>query len=385
MKPRKGEWGERSVTQEEFIAAIHDTVYLAGCAVKEEIPDQHRVLSMNLDAVYQVSNGHALAAAVGMALETAGVRTNAFTQAIAKSKRKAALMNADRHSILEKLEQAGIWYMPLKGSVLQADYPQIGMRQMSDNDILFDPDRFADVKKIMKSLGYSVINFGVGHHDVYNKQPVSHFEMHRQLFSSASGEAINKYFRQAMNRLLPDQETRYGRHFSANDFYLYMIAHAYKHYSVCGTGLRSLLDVYVYVRKHGDALNWALIGREAKKLGLSSFEHQNRNLALHLFDGLQLTEQEKEMFLYMASSGTYGTIQHRVNNNVEKLGGGVKGKAKYFMHRMILPMHAIQAYYPFVYQHKILLPFFIVFRLIHAVGCRRAIVLEEIRAIRHSR
>ena len=39
--------------------------------------------------------------------------------------------------------------MPLKGSVIKDLYPRMGMRQMSDNDILFDAERTKDVRTII--------------------------------------------------------------------------------------------------------------------------------------------------------------------------------------------------------------------------------------------
>ena len=52
--------------------------------------------------------------------------------------RKALLFDAERKGILDFMEQRGIWYLPLKGVVLKDYYPAVGMRQMSDNDILYD-------------------------------------------------------------------------------------------------------------------------------------------------------------------------------------------------------------------------------------------------------
>ena len=44
-------------------------------------------------------------------------------------------------AITDRLEQAGIGYMPLKGSVKKKPYPKREMRQMSDVDILIDAGR----------------------------------------------------------------------------------------------------------------------------------------------------------------------------------------------------------------------------------------------------
>lgn len=92
--------------------------------------------------------------------------------------RKRGLMDAEMRTVFAQLEEAGIWYVPLKGSVLKEYYPEYGMRQMADCDVLFDKSRAEDVKK----------------------------------------------------RLIPDEGKKYGRHFSTEDFYVYVTAHAYKHY-----------------------------------------------------------------------------------------------------------------------------------------------------------
>ena len=61
-----------------------------------------------------------------------------------------------------------------------------------------------------------------------------------------------------------------------------------KHYANKGTGLRSLLDTYVYVLQKGSHLDWSYIGKEAQKLGIAEFERNNRDLAMHLFSGESL-------------------------------------------------------------------------------------------------
>lgn len=45
-------------------------------------------------------------------------------------------------------EKAGIWYLPLKGVILKEMYPVYGIRQMADNDILFDFTYRKEVKDI---------------------------------------------------------------------------------------------------------------------------------------------------------------------------------------------------------------------------------------------
>ena len=369
------------MNQEEYRAAMDGVVYLVSCAVNEKVPNAEKIAALNLPHVYAAAQRHLLIAAVGMALQSAGIRDEQITQAMAKAQRKNALLDADRAALFARLEQENIWYMPLKGSVLKDLYPQYGMRQMADNDILIDASRAGDVKAIMESLGFTTVRFGKSNHDVYHKPPVSSFEIHTALFSPFFEEKIYQYYRDVKSRLIKDEGNRCGWHFSPEDFYVYMTAHEYKHFSGRGTGLRSFLDVYVFWRKYGKELNLPYLEAETEKLGISDFEKQSRSLSLHLFSGEALTEADRETLEFAVSSGTYGTITQRVENKVEKLGGGTKGKISYIFSRLVPPMNGLEVAYPFVYRHKLLIPFFAIYRLGKGLLFRWKRVFAEVKAL----
>ena len=371
------------MTQKEYRAAMGDVIYLVSCAVNGQIPDAEKTGAMNLSHVYTAAQRHLLISAAGMALQSAGVRDAQIMQTMAKAQRKNALLDADRAALFARLEQDNIWYMPLKGSVLKDLYPHYGMRQMADNDILIDPGRAGDVKAVMESLGFTTEHFGTSNHDVYHKPPVSNFEIHTALFAPSYDETICQYYQDVKRRLVKDEDNRCGWHFAPEDFYIYITAHEYKHFSRSGTGLRSFLDVYVFWQKYGEKLNLPFIEAETEKLGIAGFEKQSRNLAMHLFAGEALTEADQNTLEYVFSSGTYGTITHRVENKVKKLGGGTRGKIRYFFRRVILPMDSVKAAYPFVYQHKILLPAFCLYRLVKALFFRLPKVKAEMKALKH--
>ena len=77
--------------------------------------------------------------------------------------------------------------------------------------------------------------------------------MHAALFHDVSCPQLSAYYGSIRDRLLPMEGKRFGFRMSSEDFYLYMLAHTYKHDSNGGTGLRSLLDVYIYRRAKGKA------------------------------------------------------------------------------------------------------------------------------------
>ena len=362
-----------------------DMLYLTRCAILGKFPNKEKTAKMDLQNLFAVCQGHILTACTAYALESAGIRDDHFTQAKNKAIRKNILLDTERQKLLQRLEQEKIWYMPLKGSILKDLYPKLGMRQMADNDVLFDSSRAEDVKRIMESLGFQTEHFGQGNHDVYFKPPVCNFEMHTGLFGVSYETNSYEYYRNVKDRLIKDEGNSCGYHFSDEDFYVYITAHEYKHYSGGGTGLRSLVDTYVYLTRFADKLDMEYIEAECEKLGIAEFERQNRSLALNLFGGKNLTDEEKAMLGYILFSGTYGTIENSVKNKVRKSGGS---KVRYLLSRIIPPIRksdpqygVFASFYPWFYQNRARLPLLFFYRLVKKVPESRKRVWEEIRVL----
>ena len=255
-------------------------------------------------------------------------------------------------------------------------------RPVQNGDILFDAARADDVRAIMEGLGFRTEDFGTSHHDVYHKEPVCNFEMHRMLFGPHHDEKLYEYYRDVEKRLIGDG---YEKHLSPEDFYLHVIAHDYKHYSVGGTGLRPLLDTWVYLQK--ETLDMDYVTAEASRMGMAAFEAANRSLALHVFSGAELTEAERERLDCILSSGVYGSTVHRVENTMSKHGWG---KIGYALNRFFVPVSrknkdytAYAGMYPLFYKYKILLPLLPFYRTIRAMKAGR--FQAEAKAIKNAK
>lgn len=311
--------------KKDFLAMI----YLAGCGVSGVVPDKDYCSELDMSALYRVSKKHLLAALVGITLKSTGVKLpDEWEQEISKAIRKNVLFDIERAKLLSFMEQKGIWYLTLKGIVLKDFYPAVGMRQMSDNDILFDYSFSDDVQEYMESQGYEAAYVGMGNHDVYKKKPVYNFELHRALYGEAYQEGWAEYYGNVKERLVLNAGSSFGYHFTDEDFYVYIVSHAYKHYSGGGTGLRTLLDFYVYLKAKDADLDFAYIKKECEVLGIAEFEQQNRSLCKKVFDAAELPKmedweqsmsvEEKDMLLYYLTSGTYGTRERNWENAVRK-------------------------------------------------------------------
>ena len=361
---------------------FYDLIYLCKCAVNGTIPSKSRLNQMNMEQLYTSAKFHTLTGITAYALESAGIQEDKFRTAKEKASRKNIFLDIERKKLFSFCENNGIWYMPLKGSILKEMYPDFSMRQMADNDILFNEKYRSDIKKYFKDNGYSVVSYNQENHDVYEKPPVLNFEMHTSLFGQAHNQKWKEYYEDIKERLVKDSDNNYGYHFSDEDFYIYIITHECKHYTVSGTGLRSLLDHYVYLQVKQDSMDWAYISDECEKLGISDFEHQSRNLSQRVFreSSAELSDEDKLMLEHYLKSGTYGTLEQYTQQKIEKFQKqtGSTSRRKYIWQRIFPPMEIYEAFFPFFYRHKILLPVGWAYRLIRGVTARRKKVKSEL-------
>ncbi len=378
---------------------VMDFLYLIGCALHQVPPDAERVAGMDMERLYRLAKSQTMTAITYMGLAPALTEEQRSSELMVKWRqktdqaiRKNLLLDTARFEIFAHMEEAGIWYMPLKGSVLKAYYPKEGMRQMADNDILYDGTRQDDLQAIMTALGYESESVGQGVHDVYQKPPVYNFEMHRALFDS-SGTQFAAYYQNVKDRLLPVEGRTCAYRFTDEDFYVYITAHAYKHYSNWGTGLRFLVDTYVCLTAH-PAMDEAYLRRELAALGLAEFEEQARLVANQLFAAPLvaediLTAADWDMLAYCMGSGTYGTMEILVGNRLQQLQGADgrvtrKTKWKYYWSRFWPSRAVCREQFPFVAKWWIIKPVWVVFRLVRGIVRRGKEIVREIRLVQKS-
>lgn len=359
-----------------------DLIYLVSCAVNGETPDKRICEGMNLDEVLNLARRHSLSSAAAYALEKSGVISEQFKEEKFKAVRRLSLLNVERVKVLTGLEKLGIWYMPLKGIVLKDYYPKTAMREMSDNDILFDLEKHAEVKGVMEGLGFRCRLYGKTNHDVYEKPPQLDFEMHRYLFDSYDDKEIFDYFTDIKDKLIKDKDNLCGYHMTDEDFYIYLIFHLRKHYQMMGTGLRSLLDIYLFSQKHIDSLNFDYINSELDKLNLSGFEQFIRQFSTKLFSGQALNGKEREELEFVLSSNTHGTrdnlMMTKLNNDDSAL-----AKGKYALKRIFPPVNSLKRGHPIIYSHKYLYPFWLVLRPFIGIVKHRDYMLSETKRLKN--
>ena len=140
-------------------------------------------------------------------------------------------------------------------------------------------------------------------------------------------------------------------------------------------------------------MNWEYVDSELRGLGIFSYESESRELAQKLFGIAELpteanlSEAEQQMLAYYLGASTYGTIENRTLNQMQKLqpdGGAITAhtKQKYLLSRIFPGREWCEAYAPTVYKYPVLLPFFWVWRLIYKGITKRKKATQEIKALK---
>ena len=321
-------------------------LYLNKGKSEESLGDEELVFFINL------SKRHSLTALLYKVIKDTGVKVNKeylnrLEQYYLVNLRKAVLFENERKALYEYLNNNQIDFLPLKGIILKDYYLDAFTREFADNDILFK-DKDELVKKFFTDRSYKVESFKKSNHDVYMKKPCYNFEMHRALFGeSIKSDKVVKYYNDIFDRA-PIKEG-YEHVLSNEDFYIYFTAHSYKHFNNSGCGIRTLVDYYQFLKSN--ELNLDYVNKELEKLDLLEFSNMIFTLSNKLFNGSTLEDKEQEVLLYIASSGTYGTLENSVSKGVKE-----KGKFKYFMSRVFPPMSVYKSLYPWAYKTKVLIP-----------------------------
>lgn len=263
--------------------------------------------------------------------------------------RKEILFDAERTAILSTLEKKGIRTVPLKGILLKTLYPHMGMRDFTDNDLLYDTAHRSELLDVMKERGYALESGAT--HDAFTKKPVFHFEFHKMLFVKKN--PLHRFFRDMLKKAVPVSEGRLEHRLTDEDFYLYTVAHASRHHSSGGIGLRFLADHYLMQRAWLDTgkIDPQTLYKRLNAMGLTAFHELCTRCANSIFTNDEMSGDCAELADFF-SGGTFGSLKNSVEKKMKE-----KGRLAYLRDRIFIPFDQMVSIYPFLKKLPILLPF----------------------------
>ena len=242
---------------------------------------------------------------------------------------------SERDKLVHLLTEDGIDVLPLKGSVLIDMYPNPSWRQMADLDMLIRADQNHKVRAHMEHLGYITKIFDSGKDDCYDLPPFLHVEMHRELVPSGSPiPGLSDYYVDPWRRAVPgaasdaqpgsaDEHPAHLYHFSWDDYYLFLLAHFYRHFQVGGSGIRNVMDIHVFLQNHKKDLHEEYLAAELEKLHMTDFRTDMEARAERWFgaatESLSAHKQapvhrhREDIDYLLFSSGAYGLVSYSMD------------------------------------------------------------------------
>lgn len=223
----------------------------------------------------------------------------------------------------EKLTQAQVPHIFLKGMVLKHDYPVPALRTMSDMDILVYAADFEKIDRVAKDLGGKPLD-GDGNHRNYGFPGRVAVEFHPNLLHHATpiGTGINPGWQYA--KQMPDTASK---ELTEEGFYLNTLCHLAHHFAHGGVGVRFVLDVWVNRHLRKQPMDRAFVEKELERFGLLDFAIKIEQLAECWFADGEKTELMEELGEYILTSGSHGIEERAILNAVSLSKGGNRRSA----------------------------------------------------------
>ena len=315
-----------------------------------------------LPALFSFSKRHDLAHLIGEALEKSNLLPksskieNLFLNERNLAFYRLASINYEYERVTSILENLKVDYLPLKGVLMRALYPQGWMRTSADIDILLSN---SEVDKVVKEV-VEKLNYTYQTTDAYNAIVIStngvHVELHFDLIAKSDDSLSNKILSEVW-----ENSTRVNNsscHIMNEEyFYYYHVAHMARHFFKGGCGVKPFIDLYLLNNK-------VEYRAEKRRLllqtgGLLKFERACYLLSKIWLENEAYTEEAKVLEEFILNGGVFGNIQNEVLINQGKKGG----KFRYVLSRIFMPIEEMQHRYKTLKKHKWLYPFFVVVRL----------------------
>lgn len=263
--------------------------------------------------------------------------------------------------VYQAFDQAGISYLPVKGTILKEMYPSPEMRTMADADILIRMEEYDRIRPVMESLGCRE-DYESDHEYSWMTSTDLQIELHKRLIPTYNKDYYAYYgdgWRMA--RLREGSTTRYE--LSPEDMFIYLFTHFAKHYRDQGAGMKYVVDFYLY-RKHHAGMDDRYIRQELEKLQLLEFYENIQRLISVWFEDAPADEISDYLTQKIFGDGVFGRSELNAVSEGLKASKSSKSFRAKQKRKLFFPSYSTMClHYPILRKVAILLPIFWFVRL----------------------
>jgi hypothetical protein len=281
----------------------------------------------------------------------------------------------------DRLQEAGIRPLVVKGIVCRNLYPKPDHRLSSDEDLLVPAGEFERCHRVLTEFGMATTepaqNLESAFELPYRKEgsPL-YIELHKQLFAPGS-EAyghMNRFFERVHERAVTmDIQGHRVYTMDPTDHLFYLLCHALKHFLHSGFGIRQVCDISLFANAYGDRVDWLEILENCKAIRAEKFAAAVFRIGSNhlVFDPekaaypsvwAEIEVDELPMLTDLLSGGLYGdssmSRKHSSNITLDAVAAQkTGGKTKNAWISSVFPSAAkLEGRYSYLKKHPHLLP-----------------------------
>lgn len=280
--------------------------------------------------------------------------------------------------VYAKLKEAGILALVVKGCVCSTAWPNGGLRLSGDEDLYVRPAEFRTVCDVLRSCGLTceekadpAADFEIGW-----RKPDSplYIELHQQLFSPNAPAArdLQHFFDDTFSRA-QEYSVEHGAakvwSMSPQDHLLYLILHAFKHFTHSGFGIRQVCDIGLWAKRYADGIDHQSLMRDLKKAkalyftaAVFAIAQEDLGIDLQLPDDWKYVRVDREpMLCDLLDAGVYGgASRSRLHSSPllqEAVAASRENRKKTgLLRRVFPPREKLLRHYPELKEHPARLP-----------------------------
>ena len=285
----------------------------------------------------------------------------AFDKALMLCVVRFVRIDAELKRVSELLENEGIDFIPLKGSVIKTYYKNPKLRTSCDIDVFVKEEDLDRCDGLFRErLKYTRGNKNV--HDVsYHSESGVHIELHYSLMESYNGSRSEKKLREVWDYSYKEEGYSHLTRLKGEFFYLYHIAHMAKHVVNGGCGIKPYMDMLVM--KEAGFFDEDKASALLLECGLQTFASVQQTLCEVWFCGAEHTELTRASEDFIFSGGVYGNLDNYIAMHSAKRGS----KLKYILSRIFPTHEELVDIYPNLRNKKWLTPIYHVRRWTHLI------------------
>lgn len=344
------------------------TIKLIRYVLNGDIPELPE--NIDFEALYTFGRGHGVENMLYVGLRDLNISVTNETMEKFKTAYEMQIMveavqALELEAIGEAFEEAGIDYIPLKGSVVKYLYPMPDYRKSGDIDILIKEEAQESACGLAEKLGYKY-NYIFNKHDVhfeFEKPPYMILELHRRLV----GESNRAYgfARQIWNYANLTDGHKHRYELDINYMYVYLIAHIAKHLSGGGAGIKLINDIWLMKKENRlDREKTAYLLNIARLTEIEEYISELIGRWYHDIDKNDTVIDTLEAFVLRGGSfGTaVGQLSIRASDSEDKRAYVRRSKLKSLKKDIFEPYDYMLEKYPILKNHKYLLPIMWIYR-----------------------